>query len=545
MKQVLSKFKNVAAAWLPLSAFAAFAGLLAMTLVRAHLRETPYILGEWNRVYYLLWALLALMILSALKDRRLASAAFGLLVVMAVCIIFGEMNLSRVDECCHLDYICYVAKMHRLPKMTQLINTQRIMRTGAIGGLTAGRRYEAVQVPLYYLLMSVPAMLIRNMRALLYFCRLAGLGMWCGAICLYRKILLKLHSEGLLKDYPTAFCLLCLFGMNPGVLIRCIFVSNEPLTILLTAGALYVTVQILLYGYSLRRAAAGTLLCICLFYTKSTGVFVIGGLWLVLLYRRRLGICILSAAAYAASAVPWFLRSLRLYGSFTGMNEHINLVINNINPMQLPINPYTEIFCIFIKKYFIPADVEFPGTFAVYINIAVSVLVICLLAVCILRELLRLFRYLAGKWRFCYSTEEKRDYLLMISAALAMANISMLAISSVSTLLDTLIGRYLYFLILPLSVLFTDLTERYRQRIFCAGITAVVLSVLFLDTFTWYAASIGGQHGWFEPEYEHVLYEQMETNAGRVQKIVMKQMTEEWISAFDAGAGEEADTNNG
>ena len=543
MKQVVSKGKNVLAARWPVFAFAAFAGLLAMTLIRAHLQEAPYILGEWNRVYYLLWALLALMIFSFRKDRRYALAGFCLLLIMAAVIIFGEMNLSRVDECCHLDYICYVAKTHRLPKMTQLINTKRIMQTGAVGGLTAGRRYEAVQVPLYYVLMSVPAMLIRNMRALLYFCRLAGLGMWCGALFLYRKILRQLHGAGLLKDYTTAFGLLCLFGMNPGVLIRCIFVSNEPLTILLTAGVLYTVVQILLHGHSLRRAAAGTLLCICLFYTKSTGVFVIGALWLILLYYRRLGTCILSASVYAASAVPWFARNLRLYGSVSGMNMHINLVINNINPLQLPINPYTEIFSIFVKKYFIPADVEDPRIFAVYLNIAVSVLVICLLAACIVRELLRLFRYLAGKWTFRYTTEEKRDYLLMISAALAMANISMLAISSVSTLLDTLIGRYLYFLILPLTVLSADLTERYRQQALCAGITAVVLSVLFLDTYSWYAASIGGQHGWFGQEY--VLYEKMETRAAEVQKLAVKKMTKGWTSAFRPDEGKEAELNNG
>ena len=511
-----------------LFSFAGVVFLAGYTLFRAWMRDTPYTMGEWNRIYYILWFLLSIFIISCRNHRSFLRLGFVMLAVLALSVIFGELNLSPIDECSHLDYICYVAGSRRLPTMNQSINTWRIAQTGAVGGLNYGKRYEAIQVPLYYILMAIPVSLIRNMRTALYFCRLTGFALWGISLFICRKTLGMLCRGGVIADETTAVYLLCIFGLNPGVLIRCICVSNEPLAIFFTVSLLHITFRMLLDGFSVSRTIAGTVFAVCLFYTKSTGVFVIGGMLLVLLYYRKILAFLASCAVYAASMLPWFYRNYRLYGSFSGMNVHTEIVFDKINPLNTRFNPYVGVFSIFTRKYFIPAEITSMTTFTDYINTGVSVLVIALLAVCILRELVRLGRYMIGKWRFTYSAGEKKEYALMTSAALVMANISMLVISTDSTWLNTLIGRYLYFLIIPLVILFSDLVTRYERKKEVTVLIAVFLSCLYLDTFAYYADSIGVQHhlyGWAGEELEKAAEEMTEDAQGKVYGI----LAHDWV----------------
>ena len=523
-KQTIRQQSRMKDILLILFCFAGVVLLVSFTLFRAWKNDAPYIMGEWNRIYYILWFLLSVFLFACRNRREYLKLGFLLIAVLALAVIFGEMNLSHVDECSHLDYICYVAQNHRLPTMNQSINTWRVAQTGAVGGLNYGKRYEAVQVPLYYVLMAIPVSLIRNMRTVLYFCRLVGFALWCVSLLICRKTVRLLCRSGIIGDESAAVYLLCIFGMNPGVLIRCICVSNEPLAILLTVSLLYITFRMLADGFSISRTIAGTAFAVCLFYTKSTGVFVIGGMLLVLLYYRRILAFLASSAAYAASMLPWFFRNIRLYGSPTGMNVHTEIVYDKINPLNTRFNPYVGVFSIFTRKFFIPAEVSSMTTFTDYINTGVSVLVIALLAFCVVRELLRLGRFVIGGWRFSYSAGEKKAYALMTSAALVTANISMLVISTDSTWLNTLIGRYLYFLVIPLVILFTDLVTEYGRKKEIIILVSVFLSCLYLDTYAYYANSIGIQHDLYGRAGDQ-LEEAAEEMAGHAQGRALGTLT--------------------
>ena len=474
--------------------YLAFLGLAGLTVFRAYHQQVLYTLGEANRPYYVMWFLLACALFLSFDRPQAIKIWYVIVVAFALFVIFGDMRFARIDEGCHLDYICYVAREHRLPDMYQEVDRILLKETGVINPLYPDFRYEAVQTPLYYILMSVPAMLIGNMRWILYFARLAGLCMWGASLLVCRRTLQMLRDAGLLKNYPLAILMLNLFGVSPGVLIRCSFASNEPLTILLTVLLLHTTMTLLAKGYSGKRAAAGLAEAVALFYTKSTGVFVIGGMLLVLLYYRKFLAFFGSAAAYAASAVPWFIRNFRLYGTATGMNEHIRIVIDRINPERKRYNLIYETFTIFERKYFIPAEVDTFTSFTENINKALSVFLILMLGFFVVRELKRMFGYLRGGWHFSYRADEKRNVSLMVCAALVFANIVMLALSTRGTMLNTLIGRYLYFLILPMSILFSDWTGRHRLKRCAMAGAAIVLAVLWLDTMVYYTSHVCSQH---------------------------------------------------
>lgn len=474
--------------------YAAAIGIPLWYYVRDYMLQIPFRFGERDWQYYLVWILLSCAIALSFREPAAMRIGYAAIFAFAGIVIFGYMRFARIDEGAHLDYICYVARSHRLPTMFQNRETELLLETGVNNVLYPDFRYEAVQTPLYYVLMAIPAALIRNMRVLLYFGRCAGLAMWAAAMVLARRILGMLRQYGVLRNEPSAVLFLHLFGISPGILVRCIFISNEPLAILLSVIIMYYTVRALEEGPS-RGTVCGVLLSsIAIFYTKSTGVFLIGGMLLVLLYYRKIAVFFGMAAAYALSAVPWFARNLRLYGTVTGMNEHIRIVIDRINPEREQFNLLRLTATIFERKYFIPAEVDTQTALTDMVNKGLSFILILIILFFVLRELRRLAFYVLHGWKFRYDTSEKAEYLLMISAALIFANITMLALSTRSTMLNTLIGRYLYYLVLPMSILFSDLADRTRARRAVIPAAALILSLFWIDTAVFFTAEIGAQH---------------------------------------------------
>ena len=439
--------------------------------------------GTADVVYYVLWLCMAVFFFLSFKTRRRQNIWLLVMLCFAVILIFGDLRLSVIDEGAHLDYIYYIVRKHRLPTMFQYINTRLLEETGAIAGLSVAPRYEAIQVPLYYCLMAGIVRFLPSPRAALLTIRMIGLALWLVSFLLCRRSISYLHEKGFLESKELMDVVLFCAAANPGILIRCIYVSNEPLAILFGVLAVDSMFRMIFDGYSRKSTIRTFLYCILLFYTKNTGAFMVGGLLLVLLYYKKILAFFLSAGAYVMAMAPWFLRNWFLYRSVTGMNMHIRLVIDTVNPAYSAHNPVTEIFLLFDKKFFIPAEIRNGTVFTSRFLAAAALVCILLVGAGIAVELRNFLRMVfVRKWNWTYTADEKKEFVTMVCAALLFADIVMLTLSTVSSRLNTLLGRYLYLIVVPIAVLLMTWLAKCRSRKAVCVCLSVFLSLLVLDT---------------------------------------------------------------
>lgn len=484
-----------------------------------------YKVSEDHIVFYAMWVLLVILFALCIRDKKYMRIWYVCVLLFGVVLILGDVTYSPIDEASHFDYIQYIIENHKLPTMWQMVDGGFLSDVNGTEDIIPVRRYEAVQMPLYYCLMAVLAAPVRSLSARFMVIRFFGLACLAGVTVITEKTLRFLQQRELLNcSEANLNLILALTAVNPGILVRFVRVSNESLAVLFSAGVFYCAVRLLADGYHAGIFRLGTLLSVFLYYTKSTGAFFVGALLLVLLYYKKWMHFAWLIVFYISCAVPWFFRCYRLYGSFTGMNEHINIVLPIVNPNHEPINLVTGIYQLFAMGFFQANEVACVSVFYSGMMGAVNLL---LLAVCLTAGVwsaLRVFHYVfIQRMQFDYSAVEKRQALLILSVGMIVCDIALLALATAASDIGALWGRYLYFIIPPVILLLLNFMEHINLKRGLSLFFCVFYGLLFLQTLCHYTDTIGKQHGLWGERYEQAVIEDcMPDGADRTAGVGLK-----------------------
>lgn len=461
-----------------------FLGLLFYSIYITRIQGLAnYTVTEASALFYAMWILLALVFISCSKKYiwiwYVYVALFGLV------LIAGETTYSAIDEGAHLDYINCIIEEHKLPSMYEDIDIEYLWQTNHQENLVPVKRYEAVQVPLYYLLMAVFTGGVHNL--FIRFMLIRAFGLFClFGVLIFAELTVRLLKERKMFMVSDTYIhiVISLFGLNPGILLRFVRVSNESLAVLFSAAVSFIAIKMLVDGFQMNLYISGIAVSILLFYTKSTGACCIGAILLILLYYKKWGYFIISTVSYIAFAIPWFWHCFQLYGTLTGMNEHINIVLPMVNPEKDNIHVITGVFEIFAKAFFTPNELGGIGVFAGHLLLAVNVLLFVIIMLSIVWSIKEVYFMIAGGLRFTFSKEEKKKVLIIYASAMIFCQVALLVISARSTYINTLIGRYLYFIVIPLLILFLRFLEEANFKrtlifVFAAFYTAIYLYMIF------------------------------------------------------------------
>jgi hypothetical protein len=218
------------------------------------------------------------------------------------------------DEPAHFNYIKYLAKNHAFPVQTTTYKTP---------GASIRNDFEYFQPPIYYLIGTMGLKLGGG----LYFCRM--LSFVCGILSLW-LIALILKRMGAPSTVQAAGIIFC--GLFPPHAYFCSVVSNDSMSWLVALALTYALMGqgkkagCLAPDFTWRRSLMVGLLLgvgslvkssLLLFYPIAAGCFFYS--WF---HRKNGGILFRMALSIGIATlinIPWFLRNLKMYHSFTGL----------------------------------------------------------------------------------------------------------------------------------------------------------------------------------------------------------------------------------
>lgn len=487
--------------------------------------HVSYKVSEDHAVFYVMWALLVILFTLCIREKKYMRIWYVCVLLFGAVLIVGDTAYSPIDEASHLDYIQYIIEHHELPTMWQMVDLEFLSNVNGTENMVPVRRYEAVQMPLYYLLMAVLAAPVRDLSARFIVIRFFGLACLAGVAVLTERTLRFLQQRKLLNcPEEDLNLILALTAVNPGILVRFVRVSNEPLAVLLSVGIFYCAVRLLADGYHAGIFRLGAMLSVFLYYTKSTGAFFVGAILLVLLYYKKWMHFVGLIVFYVSCAVPWFFWCYWLYGSLTGMNEHVNIVLPIVNPNHEPINLVTGIYRLFTTGFFQANEVAWASIFCIGMMETVNILLFAVCLTAMAWSLIRVFHYVfIQRMQFDYSTGEKKQMLSILSAGMIFCDIALLALATAANDIGALIGRYLYFIIPPMILLLLNFMESIKLKRGLSLFFCMFYGLLFLQTLCHYTDTAGKQHGLWGKRYEQAVIEAcIPDRAGRTAGVGLK-----------------------
>ncbi|HET8949790.1 MAG TPA: glycosyltransferase family 39 protein [Solirubrobacteraceae bacterium] len=260
--------------------------------------------------------------------RALVALQLIALLVLAGVTVSRFRVWADVDERPHYDYVQKLVEEQRIPRPTDLVSPEvqaitdrtwpRPSQTDRASIGQAGRSFEAIQPPLYYLAAAPAFAAVGDHRDKVFALRafdavllaVTALLLWL----LARAVTVRAGPAAL-----TGFSAALLVLLWPGVIVRGVTVGNTPLELALTAGFLLALWRADGATRARPMLLSAILLGLCLL-TKLTLVMLVP-LFLIVLWRRaRAGA---SRAQWALVAVPplllapWLALNVDRYGSPT------------------------------------------------------------------------------------------------------------------------------------------------------------------------------------------------------------------------------------
>jgi 4-amino-4-deoxy-L-arabinose transferase-like glycosyltransferase len=257
----------------------------------------------------------------ARATRALVGLQLAALLVLGVLTVARAHVWAEIDERPHYDYIEKVVEDHRIPRPTDLVSWEVQAITvrswphrSPVGPETmglAGRSYEAIQPPLYYLVAAPAFLALGDHRVKVFAVRAFDLLLAALAVLLLWKLAQAVRAG------PPAFALAAAVLLWPGVIVREITIGNSPLELVLTTAFLLVLWRAASASGWRPLVAAAVLLGLGLL-TKLTLLCLVP-LFLVVLARRvrsRRGALTALAVAVLPLLVlaPWLIANDVRYG---------------------------------------------------------------------------------------------------------------------------------------------------------------------------------------------------------------------------------------
>ncbi len=359
--------------------------------------------------------------------------------------VTAMFNLSySSDEGSHLDFVNHIITYKELPVVSDLTDAGKLNAGNySIDSIYPLKNYEAVQAPLYYLVLVPFGWLIKNMPMRVRMLRLLTLAMVLAGIYVTKKTfdLLKewgLYREGEGEVFLRMVSLLTVFC--PGYLIRGTRLSNEALLCLLIPMLLYVGLKCLKEGYSSRAYWVMSAICLGCFMTKNTAIFVYAVIGIIALIQGKFKKAILPVLAGVPVTIPWLIFNYRAYGHLTGMAEHIEFVKPIVNPTDAGIDVFDEFLNMIGPSFWYGEDIAPLGNAGIMIHTVYMIGAACLffIIVRLTKEIWTCFR---SGWKKELSLRMKIN---LVCAGILLAAFIVLSAGAISTRLPSVRGRYFH-----------------------------------------------------------------------------------------------------
>lgn len=378
------------------------------------------------------------------------------LCVIGILGILWTINMpvfSPVDEAAHYLYVDYICENHRLPVISEMMNSDLISALAgeATVNIPEGIMYEAVHPPLYYVCMALLCNWFEWTAVRFWICRFVGIILLLGVTCvIFKWCNYLLKQEIIKKEEQTNLLLAAMIILCcPGILTRFGTVSNEGLAVLLVSMCLYQFTKVIFEGISKKKFLFLSILIVCAVLTKITTCFVIVLWLLILLYYKKIRKMVISISIIATGMSPWVLYNYLNYGSFTGTKKHLEYALPICNPNKETIDILSGVAGIF-TRFFYPSE----GNMGSITQIIVNFLDILLLGGLVyfgIKCIKILYKMLVKKrCQYTYQLEEKKELMEVTYFLCVLGNILILILGSVGTFVSVINGRYLYLSIMPI-----------------------------------------------------------------------------------------------
>lgn len=394
-------------------------------------------------LYYILFAYILYKVLESYSFHRIWILAF----FYAIFICFFVPIYSPIDESSHFDYVLTLSYDHVLPNMLTEINVNRLSMGLGISGIFPWN-HEAVQPPIYYIFISFLTMFIKNNIIKLYVIRFLGFAILVStSFLIYKSIELLKSNFSLLYDQKTFNYLLFIIGFNPGIIIRFCTVSNESLAVFFSTLLIYIFINIVVSSKKCYIYYSLILMPIT-FLTKNTTIYLLAIFFLIMLYQKKWKVMAVSFLTFIFMISPWLLHNLVLYNSLTGINRHLELILPIVNPQKVLINIIDRI-PRFFESYFLASEVTAKPLLVMVLTFFSFLSLLLFIAMSLFA-----FKYtlsvIKRKLQFNYSSIEKLEFIKYIFSVAFIINTLMLFVSTLTSGIDTILGRYVYLSVLPI-----------------------------------------------------------------------------------------------
>ena len=435
-------------------------------------------------IYYIFVLILFLLSVLGYKAFKLDSIylfiiSFGLIAIFAI------PYFSPIDEGAHFEYIHAINQEKTLP----LINTT--MDTDYLHSLTDKNvpgegtiRYEAFQPPLYYLIataiMSLPP---DSVQVDFFSLRFLGLiSMVVTYVFLKKTYLLLTHANVLKRRDKLFYSLSFLLTISPSFVTRMITLSNEHLAVLLCSILSYLTFKIFINRkFNINMTTLLSILTGAALLTKITTFFIPLIITFVFIINKQNKHALFYVFLLAMIFSPWIGYNLYHYNSLTASYEHINFVLQIVNPANTSKGLIYALDAIpqFLNSIFLPQEYLSPDYPLVqYITSFLSIIILFSILICM---------YLITKLILKRKSIVKLYFLFLFPI---LSNIAFLVISTKLTKVDVLIGRYLYINLIQLVLVIYITLEWLFKKVHKKTILPYIISFFACFLIVAYAVFI-------------------------------------------------------
>jgi|GEM_PF-2400795 len=417
-----------------------------------------------------------------------ATKRFELKFLYVAVVVYGLAYLmftpvfSPIDEAAHFDYVYKIVQEHRLPLLSDIINTAQLQAISGYALPGEGTlQYEAVHPPLYYVLSAIIIWPIHS-HLLLSFFVIRGMGLLLLLITLYYAVQtykLMTQSYGADRNHFLFISLGLLFFTNSSIMTRMLTVSNESLAVCLGSILIYRLIKLLSEQvYSNKEIYIVSLLSGGLVLTKITAAALLFPAVLCLTLLKKYKQLMIYVGIVCCLTIPWFAFNLAHYGHLTSTAEHVAFVKKIVNPgnTDFGLGQVLEGLPYLLVSFWTAQEIQWTGPF-VYAEFIAKFISVCLV--------LYIVSSVMATWRARRDKHLNKNLVLLTLAVSILLSIALIIYGTVSQDVNLLIGRYLYICLVPL-VLSAFLLMNGGNHDFLAKFLMLCATLLTLSGLLYY-----------------------------------------------------------
>lgn len=431
-----------------------------------------------TEIYYMVMLVFFLNVLFAIKSRYYFIIHVALLLTFFAWLSFADISYSPIDECMNFENINHIIDNHELYTFNDEINYTYLNEANeGFNSVTNGTNYEAVQAPLYYILLVVIGGGISNAYVRLHFFRMISLLCVLVVFCFVHKAVRLLELKEIIKGDGQIYRMsLLLTIFNPGYLYRASRLNNETLVCVLMAMLVYYAIKSIVYGYSPKSYWILSFISSALFLTKYTAIYAYVVFGIIALYQRKIKEAILPICVGGFLTVPWFAFNMATYGSLTAMEQHLEFVFPIVNPRKLNVDIFDGFFGTLPITFFSSEEVAFPSGEALWLGC----FFIAVMFVVLNEVVAKIVKLKNNKWRV--NEFDIEELVNIICVALIISAMLCLIAGSISTKMHSIRGRYIYGPSIVFVFLFLFYYDKILKNIRPYFLLAGVLIIAIAET---------------------------------------------------------------